>query len=152
VADRFTSSWRWRNIPIPEPHLAGVLACAALHIACPWRLPGRGRKYGAAGWTLAATGVAISTSAVRAASDVDLERPATLISTGPYATSRNPMYVGWTLLYIGVALISRNAWILASLPVVAGLVHRDVLREERTLKRAFGEGYVRYRKRVRRYL
>jgi len=62
------------------------------------------------------------------------------------------MYVGWTLLYIGVALISRNAWILASLPVVAGLVHRDVLREERTLKRAFGEGYVRYRKRVRRYL
>jgi protein-S-isoprenylcysteine O-methyltransferase Ste14 len=97
-------------------------------------------------------GVAISASAVRAASDVDLERPATLILSGPYAISRNPMYVGWTLLYVGGALITRNAWMVASVPVVAELIHRDVLREEHMLERAFGEEYAMYRKQVRRYL
>jgi protein-S-isoprenylcysteine O-methyltransferase Ste14 len=89
---------------------------------------------------------------VRAASEVDLERPSKLISGGPYATSRNPMYVGWTLLYLGAALTTRNAWLVASLPAVVGLTHRDVLREEHTLEGAFGENYTRYRKLVPRYL
>ena len=115
-------------------------------------LSGCKRLYRGAGWTLVGAGVAISASAVRAASEVDLERPSTLISSGPYAISRNPMYVGWTLLYLGVALITRNAWMVASLPAVAGLTHRDVLREELTLEGAFGEDYTRYRKLVRRYL
>jgi protein-S-isoprenylcysteine O-methyltransferase Ste14 len=132
--------------------MIGILASGVLHLARPWRLPGSKRLYSGAGWTLVGAGVAISASAVRAASDVDLERPSTLISSGPYAISRNPMYVGWTLLYLGGALITRNAWTVASLPVVAGVIHRDVLREEHTLERAFGEEYVRYRKLVRRYL
>ena len=94
----------------------------------------------------------ISALAVRATSDVDLDRPSALICTGPYAISRNPMYIGWTLLYLGGALITRNAWMVASLPVVAGVIHQDVLREEHKLGRAFGEEYLRYRKLVRRYL
>ena len=149
---KISSSWRWNNVPLPEPHIVGILASGVLHLARPWKLPGSRRLHSGAGWTLVGAGVGISTSAVRAASDVDLERPSTLISTGPYAISRNPMYIGWTLLYLGGALITRNAWMVASLPVVAGLIHRDVLREEHTLERAFGEEYVRYRKLVRRYL
>lgn len=150
--NKIPSSWRWTNIPLPEPHLMGILASGVLHLTLPWRLP-RGRWLGSsAGWTLLGTGVAMSASAVRAASDVDLERPSTLISSGPYAISRNPMYVGWILLYLGGALITRNAWMVASLPIVAGIIHRDVLREEPTLEQAFGEEYLRYRKLVRRYL
>jgi protein-S-isoprenylcysteine O-methyltransferase Ste14 len=151
-AGKNSSSWRWDNVPLPEPHMAGILASGVLHLARPWRLSGSRWLHSGAGWTLVGAGVAISASAVRVASDVDLERPSTLISTGPYAISRNPMYVGWTLLYLGAALITRNAWMVASLPVVAGVIHRDVLREEHTLERAFGEDYVRYRKLVRRYL
>jgi len=147
-----SSSWRWRNVPLPEPHVAGILASGVLHLARRWRLPGSRWLYSGAGWTLVGTGVALSASAVRTASDVDLEQPATLISTGPYAISRNPMYVGWTLLYLGVALVTRNAWMFASLPVVAWVIHRDVLREERKLEQTFGEEYLRYRKLVRRYL
>lgn len=150
-ADKSSYSWRWANIPLPEPHLVGILASGVLHLARPWRLPGSKRLHSCAGWTLVGAGVAISASAVRAASDVDLERPSTLISAGPYAISRNPMYVGWTLLYLGAALVTRNAWMVASLPVVAGITHRDVLREELALERAFGEEYVRYRMLVRRY-
>jgi len=151
-AGKVSPSWRWNNIPLPKPHIVGMLASATLHLAHPWRLPGSKRLYSGAGWTLVGAGVAISASAVQAASDVDLERPATLICSGPYAISRNPMYVGWTLLYVGGALITRNSWMVASVPVVAELIHRDVLREEHMLERAFGEVYAMYRRQVRRYL
>jgi protein-S-isoprenylcysteine O-methyltransferase Ste14 len=150
--DKMSSSWRWNNIPLPEPHVIAILAGGALHLARPWRLPGSKRLYSGAGWSIVGAGAAISASAVRVASDVDLERPSTLISSGPYAISRNPMYVGWTLLYLGGALISRNAWMVASLVLVGGIIHREVLREEHTLEGAFGEEYVRYRKLVRRYV
>ena len=151
-AGKISSSWRWHNTPLPEPHIVGILASAVLHLARPWRLPGSKRLYSGVGWVLLGAGDAISASAVRAASDVHFERPSTLISTGPYAISRNPMYVGWTLLYLGAGLVTRNAWMVASLPIVAGIIHRDVLREEHTLEQAFGEEYLRYRKLVRRYL
>src|SRR5215216_3327331 len=146
-----SSSWRWRNVPLPEPHVAGILASGVLHLARRWRLPGSRWLYSGAGWTLVGTGVALSASAVRTASDVDLEQPATLISTGPYAISRNPMYVGWTLLYLGAALATRNTWMVASLPIALGLIHREILREEQVLERSFGVEYLRYRKLVRRY-
>jgi protein-S-isoprenylcysteine O-methyltransferase Ste14 len=132
--------------------MAGIFASAVLYLARPWRLPGSKRLYGCAGWTLLGAGVAMSALAVRAASDVDLERASTLVSSGPYALSRNPMYVGWTLLYVGGALITRNVWMVASLPMVAGFIHWEVLREEQALEQTFGEEYIRYRKVVRRYL
>ncbi len=144
--------WNWNNVPLPEPHITGMLASGVLYLTRPWRLPGTRQLYSGAGWILVGAGIAISVSAVRTASDVDLERPSVLISTGPYAISRNPMYVGWSLLYLGGALITRNVWMIASLPIVAGIIHRDVLREEHTLEQAFGEEYLRYRKLVRRYL
>lgn len=145
-------SWRWDNIPLPEPHLAGILTSGVLHLTRPWRLSGSRRLYTIAGWTLAGAGTAISALAVRAASDVALERSSALISTGPYAIGRNPMYVGWTLLYLGAALVTRNGWMVASLPIVVGLVNQEVLREEQILEQTFGEEYLRYRKLVRRYI
>ena len=150
--DETTTSWRWDNVPLPEPHLVGILLSAALHLARPWRLPGSRRLYSGVGWTLVGAGVAISAWAVRAASDVDLERPSALVSTGPYVISRNPMYVSWTSLYVGGALITRKSWMLLSLPLVGGIIHRVVLREEHALEGAFGEEYFRYRKLVRRYV
>ena len=147
-----TTSWKWDNTPLPEPHLAGILLSGALHLARPWRLPGSKRLYSSVGWTLVGAGVVISASAVRAASDVDLERPSELVSIGPYTRSRNPMYVGWTLLYLGVALITRNSWMFLSLPLVGSTIHREVLREEHALEGAFEEEYFRYRKQVRRYV
>ena len=147
-----SSSWRWNNIPLPEPHIIGILASGALHLALPWRLHGSKRVYRGAGWTLVGVGAAISASAVRVASDVDLEQPSTLVSSGPYTMSRNPMYVGWTLLYLGGALITRNAWMVTSLPLAGGFIHREVIREEHTLEGAFGEEYDRYRKLVHRYV
>ena len=151
-AGKSSPTWRWNNIPLPEPHVVGILTSGVLYFTRPWSLSGSKRLYRSVGWTLVGAGVAISASAVQAASDVDLERPSTLVSSGPYAISRNPMYVGWTLLYIGAALIRRNGWMIASLPAVVGFIHRNVLGEEQSLEAAFGEDYARYRKLVRRYL
>jgi protein-S-isoprenylcysteine O-methyltransferase Ste14 len=132
--------------------MLGILVSGVLRVTRPWRLPGSKRLYNAAGWPLLGAGVAISASAVWSASGVDLEQPSALVSTGPYGKSRNPMYIGWAWFYLGVALVTRNAWMLATLPVVAGLTHREILREEHELERALGKEYTRYRKQVPRYL
>jgi Phospholipid methyltransferase len=76
--------------------------------------------------------------AVRAADAVDLERPNQLVQGGPYAYGRNPMYVAWTVAYVGAALVAGTAWPLLLLPVVLVVTQVVVLREERSLERRFG--------------
>jgi protein-S-isoprenylcysteine O-methyltransferase Ste14 len=89
---------------------------------------------------------------VRAAADVDLERPDQLVDNGPYAYSRNPMYVAWTVGYVGIALVAGTAWPLLLLPAVLVVTQVAVLREERSLERRFGAAYRSYKTSVRRYL
>ena len=83
---------------------------------------------------------------------VDLDRPDQLVARGPYAWSRNPMYLAWALGYAGVALVAGTAWPLLLLPVVLVLTHVAVMREERSLERSFGAAYRNYKASVRRYL
>jgi protein-S-isoprenylcysteine O-methyltransferase Ste14 len=86
------------------------------------------------------------------AAEVDLDRPNQLLDSGPYAFSRNPMYLAWTAGYVGVALVVGTAWPLLLLPVVLVTTQVVVLREERSLERRFGDGYRSYKASVRRYL
>jgi protein-S-isoprenylcysteine O-methyltransferase Ste14 len=81
-------------------------------------------------------------------------RPVTaLVVSGPYRLTRNPMYLGFTLLYLGVSLWVNSAWPLFALPLVLWTVHRGVvLREEAYMEHRFGEAYRAYRARVRRWL
>jgi protein-S-isoprenylcysteine O-methyltransferase Ste14 len=83
---------------------------------------------------------------------VQLADPAHLVTSGPYAVSRNPMYLGWALLQVGAGLVRGSRWMIAAVPVAAAFVHRDVRREERTLEDAFGDEFRRYRAAVPRYL
>lgn len=81
-------------------------------------------------------------------------RPASrIVDHGPYRFTRNPMYVGMALAYIGGALVMNSVWALIFLPLVIALLSRLVIaREERYLSSAFGEEYDNYRGRVRRWL
>jgi protein-S-isoprenylcysteine O-methyltransferase Ste14 len=99
------------------------------------------------GWPLLLAGLWLGASAVRAAVGVDLERPDQLVDSGPYAFSRNPMYVAWTLGYVGVALVAGTAWPLLLLPAVLVLTHVVVKREERCLERRFGAACQSYKPR-----
>jgi protein-S-isoprenylcysteine O-methyltransferase Ste14 len=124
----------------------------ALQLVAPWRPPWPARAGQAAGWPLLLAGLWLGGWAVRAAGDVDLERPPQLVQGGPYAFSRNPMYVAWTLGYAGAALVAHTAWPLAGLPVVLAVTGGAVRREERSLERRFGPAYRAYLASVRRYL
>jgi len=76
-----------------------------------------------------------------------------LVTTGPFRYSRNPLYVSLTLGYLGIAVAAQSLWALALLIVVLAVMLRGVIgREERYLERRFGEDYLRYKGRVRRWI
>ena len=78
---------------------------------------------------------------------------ATIVSAGPFRFSRNPMYVGLLLIYIGATLAFRPPWAAILLvPVFLALHYLVVIPEERYLQATFGEQYAAYVQRVRRWL
>lgn len=81
-------------------------------------------------------------------------RPSTaLVLTGPYRFTRNPMYLGFTLIYLGISLWVNSLWPLLFLPLVLVVMVRGVIvREEAYLERRFGDTYRTYRATVRRWL
>jgi protein-S-isoprenylcysteine O-methyltransferase Ste14 len=145
-------AWRWGNIPVPEAPLVGLGTGILLQVVMPWSLPWPAWIGHGWGWPLIPTGVWLGAWAVRAAAGVDLERPNRLVDSGPYAFSRNPMYLAWTLGYVGAALVAGTAWPLLLLPVVLVVTQVVVMREERSLERRFGDAYQSYKASVRRYL
>ena len=90
----------------------------------------------------------------RAGTNVDPYRPATAIVTGgPYHFTRNPMYVGFTLMYLGISALANALLPVLLLPAVKRLMRRGVIeREERYLERKFGDEYLQYKGRVRRWI
>ncbi len=77
----------------------------------------------------------------------------TIIRTGPYGWSRNPIYVAMTVASAGIAILANSLWMLALLvPTVAVVHYGVVLREERYLEARFGDAYREYRASVRRWI
>jgi protein-S-isoprenylcysteine O-methyltransferase Ste14 len=76
-----------------------------------------------------------------------------IVSTGIYRWTRNPMYVGMALLQAAIGIGLANGWILALVPVVLVAIWLIAIRhEEAYLERKFGEGYLSYKRSVRRWL
>jgi protein-S-isoprenylcysteine O-methyltransferase Ste14 len=149
---RKRSSWRWGNVPLPETYLVGLGAGLLLQVTVPWRPPWPAGVGRAVGWPLLLAGLGLAAWAVRTAADVDLERPHQLVVRGPYAFSRNPMYVASAVVYGGIALVANAAWPLLLLPGAVLATHVAIMREERLLEGRFGAAYRSYRTSVRRYL
>ena len=76
-----------------------------------------------------------------------------LVVQGPFLVTRNPMYVGLTIAYVGAALIVNAAWPLVALALPLWVMRARVIPyEEATMARNFGEAYRQYQARVRRWL
>jgi protein-S-isoprenylcysteine O-methyltransferase Ste14 len=76
-----------------------------------------------------------------------------IVSTGPYRLSRNPIYLAFSLLQLGIAIWINSVWLLTTLVAAVALMHRVVIpREERYLERKFGARYLDYKASVRRWL
>ena len=119
---------------VPEPFalvVGGALAIAAIALDI-WTLP----KFRRAGTSM-----------------MPYTPTTAIIDTGPFAWTRNPLYLAMTLLYVGITLIVNTIWPLLLLPIVLLVVQRGVIeREERYLERKFGDQYLSYKSRVRRWL
>ena len=142
-----------RNLPLPESHLGLLGVGLALQAIHHLRLPGASRTIAAfCAGTIVGGAIATISAATAAAGRVDLAAPDRLVTGGPYAWSRHPMYEAWTALYVAAAVRLRNGWLAALLPVLLILVGRDVGREESRLRRRFGPAYEAYAERVPRYV
>ena len=102
---------------------------------------------------LALVAWAISTM-TRAGSNVPTSLPTTtIVETGPYRLTRNPIYLGMVLGLIGLAIAFNSLWLSMTLVPFALVIRYGVVtREEVYLERKFGDVYRGYRSRVRRWL
>jgi protein-S-isoprenylcysteine O-methyltransferase Ste14 len=82
---------------------------------------------------------------------IDTDRPDKLITSGVFAFSRNPIYVAFAVILLGQFLIFSNWILLLYIGAATWLFHRQIIREEEYLKKHYGEEYLEYCKRVRRY-
>jgi protein-S-isoprenylcysteine O-methyltransferase Ste14 len=154
---------RGPNIRVPPLYfVGGFLLGLLLHgTVAPWSLatgPGTLRVLVVSGWVLFGVGMIVAHSGVvtfwLARTTMFPFQPASrLVTHGPYRVTRNPMYLGLTIGYVGLAAVLNTVWPLLVLPVALVLLVKTVIvHEERYLSATFGAEYDDYRRRVRRWL
>jgi protein-S-isoprenylcysteine O-methyltransferase Ste14 len=145
-----------RLIP-PVVYFAPFTLMWALQLWRPWMIPG-GTTLSVAGLALMVGGIALMLWSVvtfrRAHTTViPWEHVSAMLTTGPFAFTRNPIYLGDAITYLGGSLLIHSWWPLLALPGVIWVMRRNVIdREERYLTERFGSSYRDYQKRVRRWL
>ena len=143
-------------LPPPLIYLLGFIVALALRYK--WPLPIFHSAVG--GWlgtACAAGGVLLAmigrTTMQHAGTNINPFKPTkTIVTSGPFRYSRNPLYLALSLLFLGLTLISNTWWgVMLFVPVALAIHFGVVLREERYLESKFGDTYREYRRRVRRY-
>jgi protein-S-isoprenylcysteine O-methyltransferase Ste14 len=148
-----------------------LVGLPAVHLGIPWALSQIGPRYGwAEGGPAAGNLLGLAIVGLGAALLVwvmlhglsrsrDLpERvrvdwsPALLMTGGPYAFSRHPMYLGELGLWLGSAVLYGSPVVLVGFVVLFALMWRLAVREEGSLEAKFGDAYRRYKARVPRWL
>jgi protein-S-isoprenylcysteine O-methyltransferase Ste14 len=143
---------RWANIPLPEANIIGLVLGSILRIIFHVPIFEAWLVRLSIGSPALLFGVALCTWSVIAANLIDIESPDRLLTSGPYSFSRNPMYVGWMLIHLGIAILLNSVWLLVSLVIAFVYIHFfEIPAEERELGEKFGEDYRLYSDQVRRY-
>jgi protein-S-isoprenylcysteine O-methyltransferase Ste14 len=145
-------------VVIPTPIWAALILAALylVGVLLGWR---SGPQFGTAGAAVIALGLVSSAWGVLTFRGVGTEvQPSSptnkaLVTHGPYAVTRNPMYVGMVTITLGVALLV-GAPLLFAAPVLLFLLDNFVIIpfEEAKMERQFGDQYRAYRARVRRWI
>jgi protein-S-isoprenylcysteine O-methyltransferase Ste14 len=150
-----------RPVAIPWPPLlfaVTIVAAVVLEGVRPLPWPGLndpaaqtiGYGLGLAGVALAAWGVF---TLLRAHTNILPHKGADrLITHGAFAFRRNPLYMGETLILLGLAQTTANIWLVLMAPVFAvAVLWFAILPEERHLQARFGQDYLNYKERTRRW-
>lgn len=145
------------RFPPPLIYVAGFLVGVALELAfpvggLPVPIAVAAGVIGLGLW-LGLDGSAMRRFQRAGTSMVPMRPSTTLVISGPYRFTRNPMYLGMGSLYLGLALALGVIWAVAVLPLVLLAVDRLVIaREESYLERQFGDEYRAYKRHVRRWI
>jgi protein-S-isoprenylcysteine O-methyltransferase Ste14 len=159
--DHSTAAERGARVSFPPPLVFVVAILSGAAVACagaPAHAPVQRAISLVGGIVVLATGVSLIASArllfLRTRQNPAPWKPTPeLILNGPYRFTRNPMYLGCTLVVLGLGLTSNNLWIsLFAAPALLAVHFIAVLPEERYLCEKFGEPYERYLVQVRRYV
>jgi protein-S-isoprenylcysteine O-methyltransferase Ste14 len=143
------------RVPVPWVFVLTYIAGALLERRWPFHLALRTQLAGAALFTAGAVTAGWSLVIFRRArtTTVPGQRSAALVTRGPYRWTRNPMYIGLTLAYLGEAGLLRHVWPVILLPLTLIYLDRVVIPvEEGRLSEVFPADYAHYRARVRRWL
>ena len=141
----------------PIIYAISILTGVGLGNIWPWAMPFEiyGRAYGScvlviaigiAGWALY--------EFHHAETDVRPDKPdSALITGGPFNYTRNPLYIVLSLVQITVAMWLNNFWVLTLLPAsIFVITQYAISREELYLEKLFGQDYLDYKSRVRRWI
>jgi protein-S-isoprenylcysteine O-methyltransferase Ste14 len=110
------------------------------------------------GWPLAGGAMALAAwfarTMRRANTTMHVNKPVSrVVQDGPFRYSRNPGYLSLLMIYMGIAILRNALWVILLLPLLVVVTKRELIeREERYLERTFGEEYLAYKRRVRRWV
>lgn len=146
------------HLPVPWAYVLVYL----LGIPLGWRWPIHLSLYDRAGVPFAGVGIFALGAAIAGWGWIIFRKAGTtrvpgrlssqLVTWGPYRFTRNPMYLGMAIAYVGEALIQKHVWPLLLLPLVIAFVNWVVIPvEQENMRAAFGEQYIEYQRRVRRW-
>ncbi len=127
--------WPWSLFSPTTPtfwvHLAAALAIPAGALLMIW-----GRR-----------------TMVRAGTNVPPQKPTlNIVTNGPFRFTRNPLYLGGSVIYLAISLGLSSAWLLSLfIPMMLTLQWGIIEREERYLEAKFGQTYLAYKSQVRRW-
>lgn len=147
-------------VPWPPLLFAGAIAAPVI-LASLWPLSWPGLDDLAAriiGLGIGALGVLLAAWALVtlrcAGTTVRPDRPSTaLVASGPYRRYRNPIYVADVMMLLGLAELTKNIWFVAFAALFAVLVtHLAIIPEENHLESRFGDDFIAYKERTRRWI
>jgi protein-S-isoprenylcysteine O-methyltransferase Ste14 len=111
-------------------------------------------RFADANWMSLIAGLAITLVgiAIRALASGHIRKNAALATTGPYAYTRNPLYLGSTVIALGFIIAARNVWIAAATLAMFAFIYLPVIKAEEAYLRSAFPGYDRYAGAVPRLL
>lgn len=147
------------HVPVPWVFVLTYLLGVALGFVRPWTISAAAARVSvitggalfAMGAVMAGWGLTIFHKA--RTTTVPGESSVRLVTWGPYRFTRNPMYVGPSLAYLGEAALLRQIWPVLLLPLTLAYLNWTVIPvEEAKLQEAFQDQYQQYRVSVRRWV
>ena len=129
-----------------------ISAYSAFAMALPWHLA-FALIFGTAGFVIVLAGILVFRQAKTTVNPLTPDATTTMVTSGIYRFTRNPMYLGFLLVLAGWAIYLSNILAFALLPLFMWYMNRfQILPEERALDAKFSHAFTAYKCSVRRWL